>query len=422
MNSVIITIGDELLIGQVINTNQAYIAHKFNEIGIFVKQMSTVGDIEKEILSAFKFGWENFDFVCVTGGLGPTHDDITKKSICKFFNKKLVANKDALINIKSLLSLRNIPLSKLAIEQANIPSDFIPLKNKLGTAQGLFYQTKIKNKFKYFLAMPGVPYEMKTIIEDSFIPTYKSKFNDEVILHKTFKTTGISEANLFEKVGDAKNILKGNPKSTLAYLPSPRGTKLRITIRSKNKNSANHKLKKIEEFIKSKASSFIYTEQNLELEFIIGKILKKKNLTLSIAESCTGGYISNRVTNVAGSSNYFLQSFITYSNESKIKMLGVLKNTLNKFGSVSKQVSEQMAVGALKNSKSNYAISITGIAGPTGGSIEKPIGSAWISIADSNKVISKFYNFGNNRILFKERASQAALDLLRRVLLNLQIF
>ncbi len=421
MKAEIITIGDELLIGQVINTNQAYLAEQFNLLGIFVEKMTTVGDAPTDILQAFHSSWNNFDLICVTGGLGPTHDDITKKSICQFFNKELVEDKDVLKNIEELLSNRNLKLSNVAIEQAKIPKDFTSLKNRLGTAPGLLYQINHNGKNKYFLSLPGVPYEMKSIIENEFIPFFKNQKVDEFILHRTIRTTGIIEAHLSDKIGDISKLLGTDDTAKLAFLPSPRGTRLRITIRSNNETFAKNKLLEIENEIYSKVNNYIYSNSDIEIEEVVGKILREKKLTIAIAESCTGGFISNRITNISGSSDYFLQSYITYSNQSKINLLNVSKSNLEQFGSVSKEVAIQMAIGAKNNSGADIAISITGIAGPTGGTIEKPIGSSWIALSDSENVISKFNNFGTERLLFKERASQSVLELLRRNLLGLPI-
>ncbi len=415
MNAEIITIGDELLIGQVINTNQAFIAEKFNSIGIDVKQMTTVGDNEHAILEAISTGFTRSDIIALTGGLGPTHDDITRATLCKFFDTDLVENENVLLHIKKLLSKRNITLTKLNQEQALVPRNCTVIENQYGTAPGMLFE----QNGKYLFALPGVPYEMKAMLENWLLPFFEKKVSGNVILHHTLKTTGIPEALLAEKIGDVKNILDKN--TTLAFLPNPTGTKLRITVKEKNKNLAEEKIHHIEKLLRNKIEHYIYSSDEKDLEEVLQKIFTEKKLTLATAESCTGGIIANRITNVSGSSEYFLRGYITYSNNSKIELLDVPKKYIENYGAVSKEVAEVMAKNARIKSQSDIAISTTGIAGPTGGTSEKPVGAIWIGYSDKKETIAYKFLLGENRLRFKERASQTALEILRRKLLGIEI-
>ena len=415
MTAEIITIGDELLIGQIINTNQAYIAEKLNSVGIFCERMTTVGDSEKVIIDAFTAAFNRVDIVCVTGGLGPTHDDITKKMVCEFFDTDLVIDNEVLEHIKALAQKRNISMIQSNIDQALVPRNSTVIPNLVGTAPGMMFE----RKNKYFFVMPGVPYEMKGMIDDWIIPFLEKKNIDTVVRHKTLKTTGIGESMLAHEIGNVAEVIGTDGTTTLAFLPSPMGTKLRITVKEKSTESAQTKIVHAERFLRSKIGKYIYSDDEKDLEDVVGELLKKKNLTLTTAESCTGGLIANRITNVSGSSEYFLGGLVVYSNQMKQEKLGVPENLINDVGAVSKEVAEAMASGARLTAKSDIAISATGIAGPTGGTPEKPVGLCWIGYSDAESTFALKFNFGDNRIRFKERASQAALELLRRKLLKL---
>jgi nicotinamide-nucleotide amidase len=415
MRAEIITIGDELLIGQIINTNQAYIAEKLNSVGIYCERMTTIGDVDKIITDAFTAAFIRVDVVCVTGGLGPTHDDITKKIACEFFKTELVMNNEVLEHIKALAQKRNIAMIQSNIDQALVPKGSTVIPNLIGTAPGMMFE----QKNKYFFVMPGVPYEMKGMFDGWILPFLEKKNTDSVVQHRTLKTTGIGESMLAHEIGDVNEVIGTDGTTTLAFLPSPMGTKLRITVREKSIESARSKIIHAEQFLRSKIEKYIYSDDEKELEDVIGDLLKKKKLTLTTAESCTGGLIANRITNVSGSSEYFLGSFVVYSNQLKIENLGIPEKLIHDFGAVSKEVAEAMANGARLTAKADIAISATGIAGPTGGTQAKPVGLCWIGYSDSTTAFAIKFNFGDNRIRFKERASQAALEMLRRKLLKL---
>lgn len=417
----IITIGDELLIGQVINTNQAFIAERLNGVGIYVEFMTSVGDNTEHILDAFTRAMKRADVVCVTGGLGPTHDDITKQALCKFFNTNLVVHQPTLEKIKALFERRKLRITQASADQALVPRGCTVLENTIGSAPGMLFHDHSSAKEKYLIALPGVPFEMEKIVTDHVIPFFQKKNLSSIVRHLTLKTTGISESILSEKLGSIREIIGTDGSVTLAFLPNPFGTKLRITVRGNSEEIVEQKLARAETLIRSKAEKYIYSSNELELEDVIGKLFRERKLTLATAESCTGGMIANRITNVSGSSEYFLRGYVTYSNISKTELLSVHENTINQYGAVSREVAEAMATGARASAKSDIAISTTGIAGPTGGTPEKPVGLVWIGYSDRENTFALKFNFGDNRLRFKERASQAALELLRRKLLSIPI-
>lgn len=416
MISEIITIGDELLIGQVINSNQAFIAEQLNTVGISTERMTTVGDDAEKILNAFTSAFSSFDVVCVTGGLGPTHDDITKKIVSEFFETDLVMNDDVLADIKVLARKRNITLLQTNIDQALVPRNCTVIPNKHGTAPGMMFE----RNGKYFFVMPGVPYEMKEMMNEWILPFLRSKSDGMIVRHLTLKTTGIGESMLAEKIGAVRDVIGTDSMTSLAFLPNPLGTKLRITVKANDPGVVQYKLERAESMIRSKVEKYIYASDEMELEEIVGALLRKKKLTLSIAESCTGGMISNRITNVPGSSEYFMRGFVTYSNLSKTEALGIDMKLIEQYGAVSAEIVEAMARGSRTVAKTDIAVSCTGIAGPGGGTEEKPVGLCFIGYADHVSTFALKFHFGDDRLRFKERASQAVLELLRKKLLNIE--
>ena len=415
MKAEIISIGDELLIGQVINSNQAFIAEKLNSVGVFADRMTTVGDDEQEILNAFQKAFTTHEIITVTGGLGPTHDDITRAVVCKFFNSDLVLNNEALANVKRIFARLSTSPRKVNEDQALVPRNCTVIQNRLGTAPGYFFE----RDGKFFFVMPGVPYEMKAMMDDFVIPFFKKQNTDLVIRHLTLKTTGIAESFLAEQIGDVKNLFSPDSGITLAFLPSPLGVRLRITVKARSIEEAEHNIRDIELKLRSKAEKYIYASDEKELEDVIGTLLKERNLTLAVAESCTGGLIADRITNISGSSEYFERGMTTYSNKSKIHELGVPSDFIKHFGSVSRQVAEAMAFGIRTKSNTDIGISTTGIAGPTGGSAEKPVGLVWIGYSDTDETFALQFNFIGERRTIKERSAQAALELVRRKILKI---
>ena len=415
MKAEIISIGDELLIGQVINSNQAYIAEKLNSVGIFNDRMTTVGDNEDEILSAFQKAYAAHDVITVTGGLGPTHDDITRTMVCKFFITDSVINDEALENVKRIFARLKAEPRKINEDQALVPRGCTVIQNRLGTAPGYFFE----RDGKFFIVMPGVPYEMKAMMDEFVVPFFEKQKTGMVIQHRTLKTTGIAESFLAEQIGDINQLFPSNSGTSLAFLPSSSGVRLRITAKATSVLEAKNKINDIETKLRVKIEKYIYAVDDLELENVVGSLLSERKLTISIAESCTGGLIADRVTDVSGSSLYFERGIIAYSNNSKIHELGVPENFIKQHGAVSKQVAEAMAFGIRTKSNADIGLSTTGIAGPTGGSTDKLIGLVWIGYSDQNETFALQFNFGGKRRIIKERATQAALELVRRRILNI---
>ncbi len=414
MNAYVITIGDEILIGQVMNTNAAYIGEKLSSIGIPVDYMTVVGDDEEKILAEFKRGTELADMVLVTGGLGPTHDDVTRSAVCTFFNTDLVPDKNVRANIEQLMKRRNYPWTKAAEDQALVPRKATPIPNQHGTAPGMWF----RENQKYFCVMPGVPYEMKSMMENFVLP-HLSKLTHGVILrHRVLKTTGIPESFLAQKLGDVHTLTQG---ARLAFLPSPKGVRLRITAKAPTVEEADKILDEVETRIREKANKYIYAVGEIELEVTLSELLQEKKLTLGIAESCTGGLIADRLTNIPGSSSFLLADIVAYSNDAKIKYLNVPEELILKHGAVSKEVAEAMARGIRDTAGSDIGIAVTGIAGPSGGTPEKPVGLVWVAYADKSGTVSLKFNFGDARLRVKERASQSAMELIRRKILNIDI-
>ena len=405
----ILTIGDELLIGQVMNTNQAYIAEQLNLVNIRVGRMTSVGDEMEEILPAFQSAWEKHDVVIVTGGLGPTHDDITKKAVCMFFESDLVSNDQVRRHIQDLWKRRNMRWTQSSEEQTMVPRKAELIENPVGTAAGFLF----KEGQKRFIVLPGVPYEMKEMIDGSVIPLLSPLTGGMTIRHRTLRTTGIPESVLAERLGDIEALLQG---AKLAFLPAPTGVRLRITVLDANPDSAMRRVHEVEERIRARAAQFIYGVEKEELEDVLGRMLTEHHLTIAVAESCTGGFILNKLTNVSGSSAYVERGLVTYSNRSKSELLGVPAKLIKDHGAVSREVAEAMAAGVRRLSGTDIGLSTTGIAGPTGGTEEKPVGVVWIGFASGQEVVAVEHQFGGSRSLIKERASQAALELVRRKL------
>jgi nicotinamide-nucleotide amidase len=414
MNASIISIGDELIIGQVVNTNAAYIAEKMNGVGIMIDEINTIGDDEGRILEAISNSFARYDITFTTGGLGPTHDDVTRKVLCTFFKRDLVKDDVTLSNIRSFLRKRNIPWTTAAEDQAMVPRGCTVIPNHLGTAPGMMFE----QNGKYLIAMPGVPYEMESMVDEFLVPYFQGKSVGRVIRHRMLKTTGIPESFLAEQLGNLDDVLQN---ARLAFLPMPTGVRLRITAVGYTVEGVDKTIEAVERRIREKVEKYIYGVDDDELEDVVGKLLTERNLKIAVAESCTGGLIANRITNVSGSSNYFERGVVTYSNRSKIEILGIPEELIRRFGAVSKEVAEAMAAGIRRLAKTDIGLSSTGIAGPTGGTPEKPVGLVWIGYADAGATFALQFHLGDHRLRFKERASQMALEIVRRKLINLEL-
>jgi nicotinamide-nucleotide amidase len=413
MKAAVIAIGDELLIGQVINSNAAFIAEKLDAAGISVEKLITVGDDEEVIMKTVGESYDQHDIVCLTGGLGPTHDDVTRGAICKFFKTDLISDEEALENVRRIIKHRNVPLTKLNEEQALVPRGCDVMQNPHGTAPGYFFH----REGKHIAVMPGVPHEMKAMMERYVTPYFQQHPVGQVIRHRTIMTTGIPESFLFQQLGDLDKLLEG---AKLAFLPAPTGVRLRISVKEKDEATANKKLQRVEEGIQKKAAKYIYGVEDEELEQVLGRMLTERKLTIAVAESCTGGLITDKITDVPGSSNYFERGIVAYSNQSKIENLKVPKELIENHGAVSTEVAKAMAQGVRQLAGTDIGVSSTGIAGPTGGSAERPVGLVWIGYSDRNETLAVKFNFGDDRRRVKERAAQAALELVRRRLLKIE--
>jgi len=417
MKAIIISIGDEVLIGQVVNTNAAWLGKQLVLLGIPAARIITVPDDEREILAEFKTAFRNYDVIVVTGGLGPTHDDITVKTVAKFFKSKYVLNEKVLKHVKSVFARRNIPMPAVNVGQALVPEIATVLENKTGTAPGLL----IDKAGKVFCVMPGVPYEMKYISKTGLFPYLEKKYRKKisrVIQQKTLHTIGIGESLLAERLGDINKIVrKGKDfEVKLAFLPSNYEVRLRITAIAKSTARAKLLLLQAEKLITKKAGSYIYSTEEGSIESTVGKILKRKKLTISCAESCTGGLLASKLTDIPGSSAYVMDAIVSYSDEAKHRLLGVKKETIKKFGAVSEQTAIEMAKGIRKRSGTDIGISTTGIAGPTGARKDKPVGLVWIGYCDKKTTFAKKFIFTKDRLRNKDIMSKMALEMVRRQL------
>lgn len=411
MKATIITIGDEILIGQIIDTNSAWISQKLNEVGIIVKEIRSIGDNKEQIINTIAEMLNVSDLVLVTGGLGPTNDDITKNVLCDFFESKLILSESVLENINELLSKRGFKMNAKNQAQAMVPNNAKILNNKMGTAPGMLFE---KNG-KYLISMPGVPFEMKHLMETQVLPFIKDKFTNKPIIHKTLMVVGLPESMLAEKIADWENAL---PKFVhLAYLPSPGFIRLRLSIYEAELEHNNLIGELTTSLIKIIPDN-IFAEIDVKPEVLIGQLLIAQEKTLSTAESCTGGTIASMITSIPGSSSYFKGSVVSYDNEVKQNILQVKQNDLLQFGAVSQQVVEQMAKGVLNLLKTDYAIAVSGIAGPDGGTPEKPVGTIWIAVASKEKILCKLFHSLNNREINILRAANTALAMMIEMIKN----
>lgn len=412
MNLDIITIGDEILIGQIVDTNSAWMAQKLNDEGINVRQITSISDDPDHIRATFSDCLGKVSVVLVTGGLGPTRDDKTKDVICDFFDTQLIPNDEVLKNIEDLLSKRGIALNRLNRDQALVPEKSRVFQNKLGTAPGLLLQKELCT----FIFMPGVPFEMKYLMEFEVLPFLRFKFQTSTILHRTILTQGLPESMLAEKISDWEDRLPEYIK--LAYLPSPQGVRLRLSARGREIAEMEQEVQQRIAALQQLILPNIYGYDDESPAGSIGKILTERGLTVSTAESCTGGAIARLFTENAGSSAYFKGTIVAYANEIKSRVLGVDPSLIEKNGAVSREVVESMARQAIQLLDTDYSIATSGIAGPGGGTTEKPVGTVWIAVANKEQVIAQCFNFGNDRERNIIRTGQNALFMLRKLIIS----
>ncbi len=409
----IITIGDEILIGQIIDTNSKWIAEHLNQIGISVYQITSIQDEKEHILQALNDAKSRVDIILITGGLGPTKDDITKHTLAEYFDSEMSINDAVVTHIKEMFKKVNYPFTELNRLQALLPDKCTPLFNKLGTAPGMWFD----DQDKVIVSMPGVPFEMKGLMNDEVLPRLKSKYDLPFIIHQTIITHGMGESALAETIESWEDHLPEFIK--LAYLPSPGRVRLRLSAKGPNRGTLEEALAlqvgKLESLI---SEIIVGYEQSESLEVIIQRLLAQRGKTLSVAESCTGGAISTKITAIPGASKYYKGAVIAYNRTIKESDLNVASELIATHSVVSKEVAKAMALGVQKKFDSDYAIATTGNAGPTIDETDKTVGDVCIAIATPDEVLSFEYNFGKPREKVIERATNMALDLLRKEILK----
>lgn len=415
MKAAIITIGDEILIGQIVDTNSAFIAKSLDRIGVEVAEMLSISDNKKHILDTFAQLQNNVDVVIITGGLGPTKDDVTKKTFCEYFNDELVVDQKVLAHVTELIEgFYKRPISQMNKDQALVPSTCTVLHNKVGTAPGMW----MKKENTVFISLPGVPYEMKYLVEEEIIPKIVREYKRPYIIHKTILTYGQGESLVAERIEQWENNLPEFIK--LAYLPNPGRVRLRLTARGTNKEELEEAIERNVQSLDAIIHDIIVGyEENETIETVIGKLLSKQNKTISTAESCTGGRIASLLSSVPGSSSYFKGSVVSYATEAKVNVLGVAQDLIDQFSVVSAEVASVMALNVKALLKTDYALATTGNAGPSKGDSDAEIGTVFIALATPDGVIVEEFNFGQPREKVIDRASVKSLEILQKEILKI---
>ncbi|MEP1097159.1 MAG: competence/damage-inducible protein A [Cyclobacteriaceae bacterium] len=411
-NAEIITIGDEILYGQTLDTNSHWISGELDQLGIKVIRKTTVRDLEEHILTAFEEAENRVDIILITGGLGPTNDDLTKPTLAKYFGVEMEMNKAALEEITTRYEQAGWELNKLNKSQAIQPKGSVKVTNELGTAPGIWFE---KND-TIFISMPGVPFEMKGMMEKEVLPKLKQKFITEKIYHKIIRTGGIPESKLAEKLEDWEKNLPDHIK--LAYLPTLAQVKLRLTAKGTDQKQLEKDVADQLDFCLPIIDKYVYSTNNIELEERVGQLLRESGKTISCAESCTGGYLSHLITSVPGSSDYFQGSYVAYSYDIKEKALQVDKKVLETQGAVSEEVVIQMAENIRKVFGTTIGVSLSGIAGPGGATEDKPVGTVWIAYSDGIKTEAKKFIFAKDRKLNIKLSAIVALNIVRSNLMG----
>ena len=407
---ILINIGDELLIGQVVNTNAAFIGQQMSAAGFELTDVITIGDDGQTIRETVNSALAKTDVVIMTGGLGPTKDDITKNIICDIFQRELVMDDPTLKHVTEIFASRGMALTDTNRQQALVPQGCTVLSNPLGTAPGLW----IEQDGKVLIALPGVPFEMEKLIKDEVMPRLEAHKKDQhAILHRVLQCTNISESGLSDLLENFEQQLP--PELKLAYLPKPGIIRLRLTARGDNAPELQAMLDEHFSTLKQLTAEYAFTDEDIEIEEVVGRLLTKSGKTLATAESCTGGYVAHLITSVPGSSRYFQGSLVSYSNDIKRDLLNVREDNLKRRGAVSEQVVSDMALNAMGLFDVDYTIATSGIAGPDGGTKEKPVGTVWIAVATPVRLTTREFHFGSRtgRKQIIERAARAALNMLR---------
>ncbi len=411
----IITIGDELLIGQTIDTNSAWMAEELNKIGVWVKRRVAVGDVWDDIWNALDEESKRSDIILITGGLGPTADDITKPLLCKYFGGKLVVNEQVLTHIKHLFEKifrRPGPMLERNLKQAEVPDVCTVLMNDRGTAPGMLFE----RENKIFISLPGVPHEMKGLMKKEVLPRLPRHFKMPFIIHQTFLTYGIGESFLAEKIKDWEEKLPSHLR--LAYLPHYGNVRLRLTGMGDDKTTLEKELEDQSTLLRPLINEWFVIDDDMTIQQVVAKLLKERKQTVGTAESCTGGYIAHLLTMNPGASSNFKGTIVAYDNKVKEDILEVSPGTIESVGAVSEEVVRQMVKGVLKKLKTDFGLATSGIMGPDGGSEEKPVGTVWIAAGNSEKTEAKIFHFRFDRLRNIEQTAHTALNMLRKFMLD----
>ncbi|MBF8962020.1 competence/damage-inducible protein A [Pontibacter sp. FD36] len=406
----IITVGDEILYGQIVDTNSAWMGTELTKIGVRVKQITSISDEASHIVQALDYARSRADIILITGGLGPTKDDLTKNVLADYFHTELQLDEQSLADVTELFKSRGYELTELNRQQAFLPASCTPVRNVLGTAPGMWFE----DAGKVFVSMPGVPFEMKRMMEDTVLPQLKAYFKTPHIIHKVIQTVGIPESMLAEKLEDWETSLPAHIR--LAYLPHLGGVRLRLTGTSDHAEQLETELKTEVGKLSTLVPKHIFAYGEVPLEEALGALLKERGLTIAAAESCTGGYLAHRITSVPGSSAYFMGGVVAYDNSVKMQLLGVKSETLQQHGAVSEATVLEMAQNVREKLNTDIGVATSGIAGPDGGTAEKPVGTIWIAYADQHGSRAKLLQYNKNRQLNIEYTALAVLNLVRQSL------
>ena len=411
MKAHILTIGDELLIGQTVDANAAWLGEQLSLLGLEIVRSTTVGDTARAMRKELTRAYEDADLVVTTGGLGPTHDDLTREVVADYFGVPLCENESLMQLLRSYYERRGRSLPEAARKIALVPAGFDLMDNPVGTAPGLWHTT---GDGRMIAVLPGIPKEMQAIAEAALLPRLREQGNLQTVEHRTLLTTGVGESSLQEKVGDLSGYLDDALK--LAYLPSTSGVRMRLTAYGDDRAEARSRIERLEQVLRERVGQYIFGTGDDELEAVLGDRLRERRLTVATAESCTGGFVAHRLTNVSGSSDYFVGSVVSYANAVKVNQLGVDPADLEAHGAVSEPVARQMARGVRERLGTDIGISTTGIAGPTGGTPDKPVGTIWVGYANAKGDHARRLQFVQDRTVNKELFSTAAIDMIWRQL------
>lgn len=405
--SELLTIGDEILYGQIVDTNSQWMSAELDKVGIKVIRKTSVGDVEEEILTAFAEAEKRADIILITGGLGPTSDDLTKPLLAKYFNCEMKLHAGALEEVAAFFKSRGRELTETNKQQAVLPVCCTKITNVIGTAPGMWFE----RNGKVFMSMPGVPHEMKRMMKEQVIPRLKEKFKTPIIVHKIIRTIGIGESIIADKISAWEKSLPAHIK--LAYLPGIGEVKLRLTGMGKDENTLKTEIESLTEKVLPLINEYVYSMTDESIQEAIGRMLRERDLTISVAESCTGGYVSHLITSVPGSSNYFLGSMIPYDYQIKMRQLGVKPEVLEQHGAVSEPTIIEMANIVRAKFNTDIGVATSGIAGPGGATPEKPVGLVWIAYSDKHHTVTRKLQLSTDRLLNIQAASIALLNLIR---------